>query len=117
MTFDEMLAELEALKARTAALEGQKAPPTPPAKPHEKINYLDRLSMPQEAIAEMARAVPDSVVRDLVRDGRNPTALPSIPSEASALPRLAEPRPLEAVPHIELADRIVERFLPSHKAR
>jgi hypothetical protein len=73
--------------------------------------------MPPSVVADMVRAVPEGVVRDIVSDGRNPTALPTVPSENSALPRLLEPRPLEAVPKVELVDRIVERFLPSNKGR
>jgi hypothetical protein len=50
----------------------------------------------------------DPAVRDIVRDGRHSTALRSVPSERSTLPRLAEPRPLEAVPSDVLLERRVQ---------
>jgi hypothetical protein len=66
--------ELAALKARVAALE-RTAKPSEPFKPDPNwrpVNPLDRLSMPRSVMQEMANAVPDGVVRDIVAKGTIP---------------------------------------------
>jgi hypothetical protein len=44
-------------------------------------DYIDRLKMPQSAVDALARAVPDDIVRDIVRDNYHalvPTPEPSL---------------------------------------
>jgi hypothetical protein len=93
------------LKGRLAALE---VPVSPPARaPHEPINYLDRVAtLPPNVIADMAAALPDTMVRGIVADSRR--SAPSEPVEAPS----GEPRPLESLPRAELADAIVDRLAP-----
>jgi hypothetical protein len=77
--------ELAALKARVAELERASKPPAPFTDPdwQPPINPLDRLSMPRSAMREMARACPDSFVKDIVGDHRvvqGPSASGVVPS-------------------------------------
>jgi hypothetical protein len=66
--------EIAALKARIDQLERANKPPapldlkdwTPPPNP------IDRLQMPASVLREMARAVPDHVVKDIVSRGTIP---------------------------------------------
>jgi hypothetical protein len=79
--------ELAELKARVADLEraAKPAPATPAFKPdlnYRPVNPIDRLSMPPSVVREMAAAVPDSMVRGILRDSRAPSG----PSQAGSIP-------------------------------
>jgi hypothetical protein len=67
--------ELAALKARVEELERAAKPPAPPDPgDYTPINPLDRLSMPVSTMREMARAVPDAMMREIaMKDHRAPT--------------------------------------------
>jgi hypothetical protein len=69
--------ELAALKAQLAP-----APPAPPPDWTPPPNPLDRLGMSRSVMQEMARACPDSFVRDIVNDHRAPSG----PSAAGVIP-------------------------------
>jgi hypothetical protein len=66
--------ELAALKARVTELEAKAKPPepfTPP--PYQRFDPTANISMPMSTMVDMANAVPDDVVRGIVRDNRAPT--------------------------------------------
>jgi hypothetical protein len=75
---------IAALEREVAALKAQHAPPAPAVTDDwSPINPIDRLAMPVSTMREMARAVPDSEVRQIaMRDNRAPTG----PSSAGAIP-------------------------------
>jgi hypothetical protein len=75
--------ELAALKARVAELERAAKPPEPYINDWvPPPNPIDRLSMPMSAMREMAQAVPDAMIREIVKDHRGPIG----PSSAGAIP-------------------------------
>jgi hypothetical protein len=43
--------------------------PKPVREPWPKYNALDQLSLPKSAFDDLVKAVPDSVVREIVKDG------------------------------------------------
>jgi hypothetical protein len=111
--------ELAALKARVEELERAAKPPAPPdLGDYTPINPLDRLSMDRSVMREMAKAVPDAMVRDIaMRDHRAPTG----PSSAGVIPSSqglsnvrgtgrgtgwSEPTPLQNPPGTRLIDAI-----------
>jgi hypothetical protein len=108
-------AELEALKARIEELERRAKPPEPfKPDPHWRPppNPIDRLSMPVSVIRDMANAVPDAVVRQIV-SGRAPQNL--APLAATATPVSAqntsgwrESVPLSNPPGVALADKLMD---------
>jgi hypothetical protein len=74
------LSELKAAQAQMAAriteLEARTKPPAPAPDPRNFPRYdpTEGMSMPASAMREMARAVPDSMIRDIAgRDARAPT--------------------------------------------
>jgi hypothetical protein len=91
MTMTDESAELKELKAaqekmaaRIAELErAAKPPPAPDPKNFQRYDPTANFGMPAETVREMARAVPDSMMRDIaLRDGRAPTG----PSAQGAIP-------------------------------
>jgi len=82
--------ELAELKARVAELE-RAAKPEPPPKPfvpepYQRYDPTAGMSMPRSALMEMARAVPDHVMKNIaLRDARAPTGRPS------AIPQSQQP--------------------------
>jgi hypothetical protein len=76
-------AEVAAQRARVEELERKAKPPAPFVPiPYERFDPTARMSMPPSALAEMVNAVPDHVVRGVIRDNRAPTG----PSSAGAIP-------------------------------
>jgi hypothetical protein len=65
--------EIAALKARVEELERANKPPEPfVPKPHEPIDWTARMTMPPSAIRAMVDAVPDRLIKDIVRDNQAP---------------------------------------------
>ena len=66
--------EIAALRKRIEELEAKAKPPKPfVPEPYQPIDWTARMSMPPSALAAMVAAVPDHVIRDIVRDNRAPT--------------------------------------------
>ena len=66
--------EIAALKKKIEELEAKLSPPKPfVPEPYQPIDWTARMSMPQSALAAMVAAVPDRLMRDIVRDNRAPT--------------------------------------------
>jgi hypothetical protein len=94
MTDDAKKDELSELKARITELERAAAPPKPyiddwVPPPHP----IDRVSMHPSTMREFAEAVPDHVIRGIVRDNRTPLG-PTSPGPASATMPSGVPRPI-----------------------
>jgi hypothetical protein len=74
-----------------------------------------RFGMPVSAVLEMARAVPDRLMADIVNDFRSgpsvPKALADEPKPEKRGTGWIEATPLGPAPNSELVDRIVERFV------
>ncbi len=115
-----MTSELSALRARVAELEAiVKAPETKPfvRAPHRPLNPLNVGALPANALNEMVRAVPSSVVADLVNDFRRG---PSRPSSLTAQQNRAVPEqnprgsgwvaeiPIGPPAGVELCDRLID---------
>jgi hypothetical protein len=79
--------ELAKLKARVEELERATKPATPfVPEPWAPVDYTAKMTMPRAAMAEMVRAVPDDVVRNIaMRDARAPQT-PSIAGIPSSQP-------------------------------
>ena len=75
--------ELAALKARIEELERANKPPEPfvpePWTPYDPTSHM---SMPPSAVREMANAIPDHVVKDIVHRGAIPPASGMSPSSS-----------------------------------
>jgi hypothetical protein len=71
----ELRAAQAQMAARIAELErAAKPPPAPDPKNFQRYDPTANFGMPAETVREMARAVPDSMMRDIaMRDGRAPT--------------------------------------------
>jgi hypothetical protein len=65
--------ELAALKARVEELERKNEPPKPfvPA-PYQQYDPTANFTLPPSVVREMAAAVPDRLVKDIVRDNQGP---------------------------------------------
>jgi hypothetical protein len=75
--------ELARLKARVEELERANKPPKPFApEPWQRYDPTAGMSMPASALAAMVDAVPDSMVRGIVRDNQGPQG----PSSAGIVP-------------------------------
>jgi hypothetical protein len=109
--------ELAKLKARVEELERAAKPPEPfKPQPHQQYDPTAGMSMPLSTMLEMARAVPDHVLRDIaMRDNRAPTGRPGmIPTSQqpsggggpspSSTPGWVEPTPLGPPPGINWVD-------------
>ena len=76
---DKQAEELAALKARVAELERATKPPEPfKPEPYQRYDPTANMSMPRSTILEMAAAVPDRMLRDIVHDNRAPTGRPGV---------------------------------------
>jgi hypothetical protein len=66
--------EIAALRKRIEELEAKAKPPKPfVPEPYQPIDWTARMSMAPSALRAMVEAVPDRVLRDIVRDNRAPT--------------------------------------------
>ena len=72
--------EIAALKARVEELERANKPPEPfKPEPYQRYDPTEGMSMPRSTMLEMARAVPDQMMREIaLRDNRAPTGRPGM---------------------------------------
>jgi hypothetical protein len=110
----ELEAQVAALAAEVAELKRRANLPAPTsnvrggdwAQQAATARLIDRVAMPASVMREMAEAVPDAAVADIVRDGRAPQTL--APLEANTRPRAVVTgweAPLEPPRGISLIDR------------
>jgi len=65
--------EIAALKARVEELERANKPPKPfVPEPYQKYDPTANFTLPPSVVREMAAAVPDRLVKDIVRDNQAP---------------------------------------------
>jgi hypothetical protein len=114
--------EIAALKAEVAALKAKVSPPKSEFKPEpcQQFDPTARMTMPPSVLAEMVRAVPDRMLRDIVHDNRAPTGRPGmIPSSqqptgvrgtnvAGSGTGWARETPLGPPPGVNYADRLMD---------
>jgi hypothetical protein len=79
---------ISALEARVAALEEKGKPPEEPKPfvpgPYQRYDPTANMRMPESTLREMCNAVPDHVMRGVMRDARAPTGRPGmIPEQPS----------------------------------
>jgi hypothetical protein len=77
---EELKKELAEQKAKVEALERANKPPEPfKPEPYQRYDPTAGMSMPMSTMLEMARAVPDHVLREIaMRDNRAPTGRPGM---------------------------------------
>jgi hypothetical protein len=103
--------EIAKQKEELARLRGE--PHKPVGKPWEKIDWTARMSMPPSAIAEIVRAVPDSLVRAVVADNlraqqaRSASPPPAEPAQKGT--GWVDPAPLKPPPGVGLCDRMMDQ--------
>jgi hypothetical protein len=86
MTNDDKIAKLE---AEIEKLKARDKPPEPFQSDWKPYDPTERMSMPKSAMMEMANAVPDHVMRGVVRDNRAPQG----PSAAGVIGQITIVRP------------------------
>jgi hypothetical protein len=65
--------EIAALRKRIEELEAKAKPPEPfKPEPYQPIDWTARMTMPPSALAAMVNAVPDRLIKDIVRDNQAP---------------------------------------------
>jgi hypothetical protein len=93
--------ELAKLKARVEELERAAAPPKPfVPEPYQRYDPTAGMCMPPSALAAMVAAVPDRVMRDIVRDNRNAPTGPTGRGRRRPRPKRRIQSPLGRVPMI-----------------
>src|SRR5689334_2083973 len=104
-TVEERIAELERKLAEL------KAPSTPPPNlDFKRINPLDRLAMPSDAIRAMADAVPDQLLREIVNDNRSRPSSTSLGEPEDRPPlSVAVERELRPPSGVDICDRLVDQ--------
>jgi hypothetical protein len=114
--------ELAALRKRIEELEAKAKPPEPKPftpEPYQRYDPTAGMSMPRSTMMEMARAVPDHVLRDIaMRDNRAPTGRPGmIPDNqqpTSPRPSVGDgtgwqaPTPISSPPGVALCDKLMD---------
>jgi hypothetical protein len=109
--------ELEALKARIEELERKAKPPEPakpfvpgPMGPTTTELAMSRMSMPPSALAEVLKATPDGLMRDIMSDARRNSTLSPLGGEAPARERgtgWQTAQSLSNPPGVAIADRLM----------
>ena len=120
------LTELKAAQAQMAARIAEleraaKPPPAPDPKNFQRYDPTANFGMPAETVREMARAVPDSMMRDIaMRDGRAPTGpsaqgvvpssqpLSNVRTGGGGSSGWREPTPLGPPPGVAILDQIMD---------
>jgi hypothetical protein len=118
------LTELKAAQAQMAARMAQleaeleaRAKPSPPFDPGpvQRFDPTERMSMPASTLRDMARAVPDRMMREIaLRDGRAPTGpssqgiIPSSQSVSGVRVGGGNTVPLRPPPGVAQADRLMD---------
>jgi hypothetical protein len=111
---------IEELEAKLAALEAKVNPPAKPPfvpKPYQQPDYTEnatRVVMPW--MLEMARAVPTSLIRDIVRDGGPAQLRPLAPPPSDPPPAVATTVPIGPPPGVAAIDAIAKGFADREKA-
>jgi hypothetical protein len=113
---DDKDTRIAALERKVAELERANTPPPPPPDWTPPPNPIDRLSMDRSVMREMAKACPDSFVKDIVGDHRAPPgpSMSGVPSSqqlsnvrgAGRGTGWSEPTPLSNPPGTRLIDAI-----------
>jgi hypothetical protein len=104
------MSELEDLKRRVAELEAAAKPkPAFVRQPVERFDPTANMGLPRSVVEEMARAVPDGLVREVVAEQRRSVSLPSVgPEQGRRGTGWVEPKPLASPPGIAHCDRMVD---------
>jgi hypothetical protein len=110
--------ELAALKARIEELEARSPKPPEPFKPapYQRYDPTEGMTMPPSALRAMVEAVPDRMLREIVRDYRAPTGPTTmVPRQGGGPANVpgsgtgwAEPTPLGPPPGVAQADRLMD---------
>jgi hypothetical protein len=117
-----MTDDIETLKTQIATLTEKvadleaKAKPKPafvpgPVGPTTSELAMSRLSMPASALAEMLKATPDELMRDIAGDARRQSTLSSLGGEPPVRQRgsgWSESIPLSNPPGVAIADKIMD---------
>jgi hypothetical protein len=76
--------EIAELKREVAELKAKVSPPESTFKPapYQQYDPTAGMTMPASTLREMVRAVPDHMLRDIVRDNRAPTGRPGMIPDA-----------------------------------
>jgi len=103
--------QIEELRRRIAELERGNSPTPPPSAEFKRINHLDRLAMPGDAIRAMTDAVGDSLMRDIVNDSRSRPSSTSLAEQEEARPPLSVSveRPLAPPSGVAQCDRLLDQ--------
>jgi hypothetical protein len=108
-TQEERIAHEKQIAQQQEELSRLRGEPHKPKEPWRKIDWTARMSMPPSAIAEMVRAVPDRVVREVTTDSlRRPPPTPPPSAEPKKGTGWRELEPLKPPPGIELLDRMMD---------
>jgi hypothetical protein len=115
---DTLKTQIETLTAKVAELEAKAKPPDPPKPfvrgpvgPTTTELAMCRMGMSPQAMAEMVRAVPDALMRDIARDGRRTSTLSALGGEPPAKPRGSgwrDAAPLTNPSGVAQADRLMD---------
>jgi hypothetical protein len=71
---------IAALEREVAALKEKAKPPEPfvPKEPYQRYDPTANMSMPLSTLRDMCNAVPDHVMRGVIRDNRAPSGRPGV---------------------------------------
>jgi hypothetical protein len=110
--------EIAALKKELAEVKAALTPkPEFKPEPYQRYDPTANMSMPRSTLLEMAAAVPDHMLRDIVHDNRAPTGRPGVIPEQPSNVRgnvpgsgtgWAHEIPLGPPPGVAQADRLMD---------
>jgi hypothetical protein len=109
--------ELDALKARVAELEAKANPKPFTPEPYQRFDPTANISMPRSTMLEMGNAVPDHVMRGIVRDNRAPVGYAGVipdrraevhPGRRSLGTGWRDATPLSNPPGVARADKLMD---------